>query len=271
MSESSTGVERPTIDVVGAEGGWPDPWPNVAEISAVLSHDKWTLVGGLMTQLHCVHRGLGVVRPTNDIDIVLHVETTRGVAAEATSALQSLGYELRQSVDPRDNTAHRFQRGANRVDLVTSSDEAAHEVVDVLVADHHAPSVSERLAGRDMISIDGGTQALRRTVNARLTNEPDTVTTISVPGPFGALILKAAAYKADSRDPERHVRDAVALLACIEDPFYERENFMGSDRSRLHTLRDRLTPDDIAWTVLSGQDRVDAESALDILVGDSDA
>lgn len=72
---------RPVVDVVAAVGGWPDPWPNVAEIAGVLPTDRWTLVGGLMTQLHSIHHGLGVVRPTNDVDIVLHVETVRGVAA----------------------------------------------------------------------------------------------------------------------------------------------------------------------------------------------
>ena len=49
-----------------------------------------------------------------------------------------------------------------------------------------------------------------------------------MPSPFGSLILKAAAYRTDSRDPDRHLRDAVALLACIDDPFAEREGFTGS-------------------------------------------
>lgn len=135
-------------------------------------------------------------------------------------------------------------------------------MVDVLISDHHAPRVTERLAGRDMVRIEGGTQALRRTINARLEIEPGTITTVSVHGAFGALILKVAAYKTDSRDPDRHLRDAVALLACIDDPFAERERFTGSDRSRLQTLRSRLTPDDISWTVLTGQPRIDAETAL---------
>ena len=86
-----------------------------------------------------------------------------------------------------------------------------------------------------------------------------------MPGPFGALVLKAAAYKTDSRDSDRHLRDAVALLACIDDPFAEREGFTGSDRSRLQTLRTRLTPGDISWTVLTGQPRIDAETTLAIL------
>lgn len=263
------GVERPIIDIAAATGGWPDPWPNVAEIAVVLPTDKWTLVGGLMTQLHSIHHGLGIVRPTNDVDIVLHIETSRGVASETATALRSLGYDLRSAVDPRDNTAHRFYRGTSNVDLVASRpEEEPEEIVDVLVSDHHAPKATQQLAGRDMVRIEGGTQALRRTINAHLEIEPGIITTVSVPSPFGALILKAAAYKTDSRDPDRHLRDAVALLACIDDPFAEREGFTGSDRSRLKTLRKRLTRDDISWTVLTGQHRIDAETALEILTGE---
>lgn len=71
-------ADRPTIDVATPAGGWGAPWPNVAEIETALPHDKWTLVGGLMAQLHGIHAGIDAVRPTNDVDIVLHVETTRG-------------------------------------------------------------------------------------------------------------------------------------------------------------------------------------------------
>lgn len=82
-SAERRGVERPVINVAAPTGGWPDPWPNVAEIAAVLPADKWTLVGGLMTQLHSIHHGLGIVRPTNDVDIVLHIETSRNVSRAA--------------------------------------------------------------------------------------------------------------------------------------------------------------------------------------------
>jgi predicted nucleotidyltransferase len=257
--------QRPTVEVRAATGGWPDPWLNVAELADVLPADRWTLVGGLMAQLHTVHRGLGVVRPTNDVDIVLHIETSRGVPLQTAAALESLGYKLRDAVDPRDNTAHRFVRGTSRVDLVAGEPEGAEEVVDVLRADHPAPKVVERLRGRDMVAIEGGTQALRRTINARLEIEPNKVTTISVPRPFGALILKAAAYRADSRDPDRHLYDAAALLACIEDPLAEQEGFTGSDRSRLATLESALPDDHLAWLSLRPRDRSQAQDALRLL------
>jgi hypothetical protein len=260
-------VNRPTIDVALAAGGWPRPWPAVAELARVLPPDRWTLVGGLMTQLHTINHGFGIVRPTNDVDIVLHIETSRGVPEATAAALSSIGYALRDSIDPRDNTAHRFVRDKDVVDLVTSArgSEPDKDVVDVLIADHPAPTITEQLLGRDMVRIEGGTQALRRTINARLEIEPGKITTVSVPRPFGAVILKAAAYRTDSRDRARHLADAAALLACIEDPFVEREGFAGSDRSRLATLQRALVDDHIAWLGLPEGKRNDARAALRLL------
>jgi hypothetical protein len=254
-------AERPTIDIPSPSGGWGPPWPNVAELESVLPHENWTLVGGLMTQLHCIRNGLDVVRPTNDVDIVLHVETTRGVAAVAATALESLGYELITSADPRVESAHRFRRDKTTIDLLAT----APDVVDVLVADHAAPRVVEKLRGRNMIAIEGGTQALRRTVNARLAIEPDSTTTISIPTPFGALILKAAAYQTDSRDRDRHLQDAAALLCCLDDPYADREEFAGSDRARIAVLGRALPDNHAGWRALAADRRTAGQAALRIL------
>jgi hypothetical protein len=40
----SSVADRLTIDVASPLGGWGAPWPNVAEMEAVLPHEKWTLV-----------------------------------------------------------------------------------------------------------------------------------------------------------------------------------------------------------------------------------
>lgn len=253
-------ADRPTIAVPTPPGGWLAPWPNVAEIAAALPHTSWTLVGGLMTQLHTIHHGLDVVRPTNDVDIVLHVETTRDLPAQAARVLESLGYQMLTSLDPRERTAHRFVRGTDRVDLVTSGPD----VVDVLVADHAAPRIVEPLRGRDLVAIEGGTQALRRTANAALTIGGGP-TTISVPNVFGALILKAAAYRTDSRDPERHLQDAAALLCCVDDPFAERDKFAGSDRQRIATLARNLHDDSRYWSAIPSEARREGQAALRIL------
>lgn len=173
------------------------------------------------------------------------------------------------SIDVRNNTAHRFIRGATTVDLVAGSGE---DQVDVLIADHPAPRVIEKLRGHEMVRIEGGTQALRRTVNARVEIAPGMIATISVPRPFGALVLKAAAYTTDTRDRDRHLFDAAALLACIDDPFVERQGFIGSDRRRIAVLAAQLVTDHPAWRALPAEHQTQAQLTLDILTSaDADA
>lgn len=152
---------RDTIDVAAAPGGWPAPWPSAAELAESLPTGSWTLVGRLMTQLHSIHHGLGIVRATNDVDIVLHLETKRGVPSAVATALEELGYRFQTSIDERNNTAHRFVRGTSTVDLVTGA--AEEDQVDVLIADHPGPRVIEKLLGYEMVQIEGGTQAMKRT------------------------------------------------------------------------------------------------------------
>jgi hypothetical protein len=238
-------------------GGWARPWPDVAELATAVPADAWTLIGGLMVQLHAVAAGLPIVRPTNDVDVLLHVETGRGRPARVAAALEQLGYRLRPSIDPRTGTAHRFVRDGAVVDLVTS-------VVDVVAADHAPPRTLERFRGYDLVQVAGGTQALRRTVPAELDIGGRDVTTLSVPDAFGALILKAAAHKADARDRDRHLTDAAVLLACV-DPFEDRVP-SGSDRSRLLHLREHLAdPTAPAWLLLPEDARRNGQAALELL------
>lgn len=89
----------------------------------------------------------------------------------------------------------------------------------------------------------------------------------SDPRPFGALILKSAAYTTDSRDKERHLFDAAALLACIDDPFAERAEFTGSDRRRIATLATRLDGAHPAWRALPEDHRTQAQLTLELLGG----
>jgi hypothetical protein len=215
-----------------------------------------------MVQLHGIAAGLPVVRPTNDVDILLHVETGRGRAVQVAGALEELGYRLKPSIDARTGTAHRFVRKGAVVDLVTTETDTS--VVDLVAADHAPPRSLERIHGFDMVQVEGGTQALRRTIRADLEITGSKPTTISVPDAFGALILKAAAHRTDTRDRERHLTDAAVLLACV-DPFEERLP-SGSDRSRLLHLREHLADSTApAWLQLPPSARRNGQAALDLL------
>lgn len=258
-------AERPTLAVPSPPGGWAAPWPNVAEIAAVIPCTDWTLVGGLMTQLHAAHRGIWAVRPTDDVDIVLHVERNAEPSA-AASALEALGYTLVEPMDPREKTAHRFRRGGQLVDVVTGD----VDVVDVLMADHVPPRQVKTLRGRQMVAIEGGTQALQRTVNATLTVVDGAPTVVSVPSVLGALILKVAAFQTDSRDPERHLADAAVLLASLDDPFEARAQFKGSDRARIGALRRNLDDRSALWLLLDEAVATNARAALRVLAAGLD-
>jgi hypothetical protein len=78
-------------------------------------------------------------------------------------------------------------------------------------------------------------------VNCTIEREGASSLTFSIPDTLGALVLKSAAYKEDSRDRERHLDDA-ALLACtIIDASREAERLSGgSDRGRIQLLEREL-------------------------------
>jgi hypothetical protein len=89
-----TESDRPLWHVPAPAGGWGPTWPQVVEIGQVLPGDRWTLVGGLMVQLHALHAGLPLERVTVDVDMVLHIETGATTFGQARAALESIGYEL---------------------------------------------------------------------------------------------------------------------------------------------------------------------------------
>jgi len=242
--------KRPTLDIPMPVGGWGSPWPQCVELAKALPASKWTLVGGLMVQLHAAAAGLQVTRPTADVDIVLHVETGAVTASEVTESLGGLGYELQQSID-RFAPAHRFVRG--------------QEQVDVMVADHGVAKPPQRLGGRDIFRLPAGTQALQRTIYCQITTGKEQVT-ISIPNTLGALVLKGAAFREDSRDGRRHLDDAAVLAATITDALKVVPELKGSDRSRVQTLHTALLdPLHPSWLMLEEHDRDGARDALRIL------
>lgn len=256
MGDDHGMTERVPWEASPPAGGWGRPWPQCAELARALPSDQWTLVGGLMVQLHSAVAGLSVSRPTTDVDIVLHMETGAATMPGVASVLSSLGYALRQSIND-DSPAHRFLRG--------------NEQVDLMVADHLAPRLVPRIGGRKVFQVTGGTQALRRTVVCRVFVDNRGPVSISIPNALGALVLKGAAYQEDSRERGRHLDDAATLLATITGPLELVADMGGSDRSRILALSRALgDPDHESWKVLDPGDRARAISNLAVLCANPD-
>lgn len=219
--------QRPRLTLDAPAGAWGAPWPQAFEVARALPPGSWTLVGGLMVQLHARIAGLPLTRPTTDVDATLHLETGVIDYPSAAAALIGIGYDF----DEEPRLAYRFRRG--------------DDVVDLMAADHLAPAHAPRYRGRDVFAVDGGTQALKRTLDVEIDTGDDTIV-LSLPNLHGALVLKGAALLADTRDRGRHASDAVALLACLTDPADVLGHLAGSDARRLRAIA-RALEDGQPW------------------------
>lgn len=133
---SDYGDSRPTWHVSAPPGGWPPPWPQLVEITTMIPHTQWTLVGGLMVQVHAAHAGMSLTRPTVDVDMILHIETGAATFSGIRVRLENLDYAIHEPVG--DGPVHRFVRG--------------REQVDVMVADHLAPKLRPKVLRRTVFA-----------------------------------------------------------------------------------------------------------------------
>ncbi|MFD1376745.1 hypothetical protein ACFQ4U_10470 [Micrococcus antarcticus] len=247
---------RTTLSVELPAGGWLAPWPQCLELSHAFDTSKWTLVGGLMVQLHAAIAKVPAIRPTTDVDLVLHVETGAVSGPEVSHTLSQLGYELQLPLH-KDSPAHRFIRQR----------DGLKETVDVMVADHGISKPPLTIGGREPFQVSAGTQALKRTANCQILDDEGTViSTLSIPSPLAALVLKGAAYREDTRDRDRHLEDAALLSTIISDPLAVVPELQGSDRSRIIGLNKHLSDlNHPAWARIEEDRRRDGHYALDIL------
>jgi hypothetical protein len=229
--------------------GWDHPWPNVFEVVAAFPAANWTLVGGLMVQARAIAHGVPLNRPTEDLDMLLHVEIITGVTGEAAHQLESLGYTLQPPLTRR-GPAYRFTRGTDQIDVLSPD---------------HTGKLNPRLRRNPMFAAVGGKQALDRRMLLAFETANGTLD-VSVPDELGALVLKAAAHMSDTRDRERHLTDAATLAACITAPAAERARLKGSDTKRLRhlaeALDDRRHP---AWRLLPEPHRTAGQDTMRIL------
>lgn len=250
-----TSPDRRRVELATPRHGWDHPWPNLFELANSFDTSKWTLVGGLMVQAHAIGHDITVTRPTADLDVLLHVEVETAVASEAHEKLTRLAYKLQEPFE-RTGPHYRYLRG----------EQPLVDKIDVMAADHAAPRARQQLRGRRMFAIDGGTQALRRTMIYAMRAPSGTSYDLSVPDELGALVLKGAAHMADRRDRDRHLTDAAVLSACITDHAAELERMAGSDRKRIKHLADELADArHKAWLSLDPGHRTAGQDTLRIL------
>lgn len=251
MTQDAEG--RPVWRVSAPSDGVQPPWPQMVEIVQAIPHTQWTLVGGLMVQLHAAYAGLQVARTTRDVDMILHIETGAASFSAVQYELERLGYAIREPVGK--GPIHRFSRGDRHA-----------ETVDVMVPDHLSPRRRPKVLGRNVFAVPGGTSALNKKINCEV-NTAVGVVVLSIPDVLGALVLKGAAYVEDSRDRERHIDDAAILACALTDPVADRTRMAGSDERRIAALWKVLQNLDHRSWIATGANSRRGHAALQVLVG----
>lgn len=188
-------------------------WTAIGELAERLP-GEWTLIGGLMVQLHAIEHGHTDVRPTIDIDI-LGQARPQGALNAIDTTLTSEGFEL---IGPDlDGYAHRYQRNGL--------------VVDVLAPDGIKPAA--RLgSGIKAVGVPGGSQALSRSETVTITVKGRAFE-LRRPTLLGA-VLKARSLMVH-RDPHPQREDLLRLLALIDDPRETARELRKTERTWLRT------------------------------------
>lgn len=172
--------------------------------------------------------GVTVHRPTDDGDMVVGVWTRRDALRRTTSYLT--GNDFVES-PTSDGFGYRFTRGRTVIDVM---------IPEGLGRQRRIPTTA---TGRPGLAADGGNQALTRAERVPV-NIGGRVGHVRRPNLLGALMAKARAWIVDSRDPERHAQDLVALAGvALLDPRAVISQARPDDRSAVRRALRHLPAD----------------------------
>ncbi len=205
-------------------------WATIADISAKLGSD-WTLVGGLMVQLHAFEYGGDNHRPTRDIDILADARRVPSATEHVSRALTELGFRLLPStsiIEPE--VAFVFERDGLTVDVLAPDG----------IKPGNLPLTTE---GKRTVPIPGGTQALRRTEVVTVSFDDGTETYVRCPTLIGAILIKARAIRVHDRTQDQR-EDLIRLLSYVEDPLTTGESLAKTERKWLHQAAKLLRPNE---------------------------
>jgi hypothetical protein len=232
-----TSVESEPFLVVRIEPVTPEAnrlWSMALDLASELGADRdWSLIGGLMVQLHGFEHE-DDLRPTTDIDILGAARKPPAMTEQIASILIEKGAEVELPPRSKPKVGYRFQLDDEVVEILGP---------DGLRAD---PKTVGELR---TFQVSGGSQALRRTevVLVRLANSPPVG--VRRPSLLGAILIKARVL-AKRRKEKFHSdrQDLIRLLSYVEDPraLAHGEQLRSSEGKWLRNVEAALNFDDPA-------------------------
>jgi predicted nucleotidyltransferase len=213
------------VKVAPADAEAKHLWSELGRLASRVLPKGWTLVGGLMVQLHAFEAGASGVRATTDIDILGNARV-RTDFEKIARALSDDGFKL-DPPSPVDRISHRWRRGGLVVDLLAPDGLRENPPV---------------VGGLSTVQIPGGTQALERTETIEV-EIGDALVKLSRPTLLGAVLIKARAIM-EHADPDAQRADLVLLLSLVDDPSQTAAELKGKERNWLRDCKTLLGLDD---------------------------
>jgi hypothetical protein len=209
-------------------------WRMALDLASDLGDDReWSLIGGLMVQLHGFERE-DDLRPTTDIDLLGAARKPPAMTEKIASMLIEKGAAV--AMPPRSNpeVGYRF--------------ELAGEVVEILGPDGLRED-PKTIDGLRTFQASGGSQALKRTEVVLVRLEGSAPVAVRRPSLLGAILIKARVV-AKRRKEKFHSdrQDLIRLLSYVEDPraLAREEQLKASEKKWLRNIEGALNFDDAA-------------------------
>jgi hypothetical protein len=203
-------------------------WSKALEIARELGEStKWTLVGGLMVQLHAFEHQHSS-RLTDDIDVLGDSRRRPHMTQRIAEVLEELGGKMRMPPSSNEDLGYQFDLDG--------------ETVEVLGPD--GVKVDPKTIGKyTTFRVPGGTQALNRSEVVMVGIGGKPAVAMRRPSLLGAILIKArvvAKRRKEKFDSDR--QDLVLLLSLIDDPraLATEGKLKRSERKWLRTIEGKI-------------------------------
>ncbi len=238
-------IEAPTAEVRRL-------WTQALELARALgAEERWTLVGGLMVQLHAFEHDQGS-RLTTDIDLLGDSRRRPAMTAHIAEVLKKRGAEMALPPVGDEKLGYRFEVEGSIVEILGS--EGMRD---------DPPTLGKHTA----FQVPGGTQALKRTEVVGVSLDGATPVEVRRPSLLGAILIKARIVKRQRDKFESDRQDLIRLLSFVDDPRALAREPRGSERRWLRDVEEPLAFDDRGLVDLfAAADLAAAEGAYRLLL-----
>jgi hypothetical protein len=230
-------------------------WAKALEVAQALGESEdWTLVGGLMVQLHALEHDRDT-RLTTDIDVLGNARRKPQMTKRIAEALERLGGTMAHPPTSGEDLGYQF--------------DVDGELIEVLGPD--GLKADPQTTGRyKTFQVPGGTQALRRTEVVWVVLAGGVATAVRRPSLLGAILIKARVLAKRRRKKfESDRQDLIALLSFVDDPrdLAATDGLKASEKKWLADVAKALNFDDPSLGELFGQEQlVEARQAFEIFL-----